>query len=181
MNEHEPAAFLIVDSPKQLKAFTDPLRTRVLDILVDRAATNQQVAQALGEPQAKVLHHIRVLLNCGLIRLVDMRVSGGNVEKYYRAVARSFGLRPKAKMARGVLGTMTESVRQEVAASLAQWPEQRGFEIRKARLSNERVREFQQRLLSLLSEFWDDPTSHEADVPVQAFAAFTYRDPSEEA
>ena len=90
----EPAPFLPVSEPKQLKAISDARRARILRILADREATNQQLAAALGEPQARVLHHVRVLLDAGLIRLVDERVRGGNVEKYYRATARLFGFRP---------------------------------------------------------------------------------------
>src|SRR5829696_5979233 len=90
--------FLVVDDPQQIKAFTDPLRVRVLVMLAERAATNQQVANLLGEPQAKVLYHLRFLLDAGLIRLVEQRVKGGNVEKYYRATARSYGLRPTPEL-----------------------------------------------------------------------------------
>jgi predicted transcriptional regulator len=76
----EPLAFQIVADPQQLKAFTDPLRVRVLNQLRERAATNQQIAVALGEPHAKVLYHVRFLQQVGLIRLVDQQIKGGNVE-----------------------------------------------------------------------------------------------------
>jgi hypothetical protein len=55
----EPVPFQIVSDPRQLKAFTDPIRNRILHILADRPATNQQLATTLGEPGAKVLHHVR--------------------------------------------------------------------------------------------------------------------------
>src|SRR5690348_3113629 len=84
--------FYDVGDPEQLKAFTDPLRLRVLEILKAREATNKQIADELGQPPARVLHHVRVLAELGLIRLVDTQVKGGNVEKYYRAVARGFTL-----------------------------------------------------------------------------------------
>src|SRR5215472_2003094 len=96
MEPFEPVPLQVISDPQQLKAFTDPLRIRVVNFLKPRAATNQQIADALGEPQAKVLYHIRFLLDAGLIRLVDQQIRGGNVEKYYRALAHLFALRPES-------------------------------------------------------------------------------------
>ena len=94
MDEFNPAPVMIIESPEQIKAFTDPLRVKVLRILAERAATNQQIADLLGQPHAKVLYHIRFLVDVGLIKLVDTQIKGGNVEKYYRALANIFDLRP---------------------------------------------------------------------------------------
>ena len=62
-----PAPVLIIESPEQIKAFTDALRIRVLGLLRERAATNQQIADTLGEAHSKVLYHIRYLCEVGLI------------------------------------------------------------------------------------------------------------------
>lgn len=67
----EPVPFQIVSDPQRLKAFTDPLQIRILHILADPEAANQQLARSLGEPQGKVLHHVRFLLDADLIRLVE--------------------------------------------------------------------------------------------------------------
>ncbi len=50
-----PAPFQIVDDARQIKAFSDPLRIRVLNVLSDRESTNQQIAYALGKPKEKVV------------------------------------------------------------------------------------------------------------------------------
>lgn len=185
MAAFEPAPFLVVDTPEQLKAFTDPLRVRVLGILAQREATNQQLADTLGEPHARVLYHVRALVEMGLIRLVDTRIKGGNVEKYYRAVARLFGVRPGPGLAPELAVTKLEAVRQEMAASYAAWPDElAGYESRRARLSPGRAAEFQRRLLDLIAEFWGGPAgpaSEDPDAPLRAFAAVTYRDPSDPA
>jgi DNA-binding transcriptional ArsR family regulator len=163
MSSFEPSPFVIVDAPEQLKAFTDPLRVRVLAILAREAATNQQLAARLGEPHAKVLHHVRALLDMSLIQLVDTRIKGGNVEKYYRAVARLFGLRPPPEMLPDITGAAFEIVRQEVEASAALWPEHRiDWERRTARLSPERAEEFRRRLLELIAEYWGGPPDRTA-------------------
>lgn len=186
-----PVPFLIVDTPEQLKGFTDPLRNRVLSILADHEATNQQIARALHEPHAKVLHHVRYLLDIGLIRLVDTRIKGGNVEKYYRAEARLFGMRPGPELAPAVVSGEFEALTQEVAASVALWHErgeQPNWEGRKARFTKERLEEFNRRLLALVREFWGGPrsptemdASHlvegDAGAPMYGFATVVYRDP----
>lgn len=194
MEPFEPQPFRVVTDPQQLKAFTDPLRVRVLNQLRERAATNQQVAAALGEPHAKVLYHVRFLLDAGLIRLVDRRIKGGNVEKYYRAVARLFGLRPDEDMAAsGLVGAVFEAVRQEVTASEQAWPDQRvSWETRRVRLPPERAEEFYHRFLALVAEYWGGPASLADDAagqvaapdedptaPPLCFAAVIYRDPAE--
>ena len=179
-----PEPFQIVSDPKQLKAFTDPLRNRILHILADRQATNQQLAAALGESQAKVLHHVRFLLDTGLIRLVEQRIHGGNVEKYYRATARLYGFRPDPGGLETLTGAVFEAVTQEVVASLSLWPEQNlGWEGRRARLSPERLKEFDDRLLALIAEYWggpDTPVRDDPNADLMAFAAVTYRFPGEE-
>ena len=188
----EPVPFRIVSDPREIKAFADPLRIRVLNILTDRPATNQQIASALDAPQARVLYHVRFLLDVGLIRLVDEVVKGGNVEKYYRATARLFGLRPQGDVEReGLASAALDAVRQEVAASEAAWPELPvPWETRRRRLAPERVDEFYARLVTLVREYWGGPAVdrseegagdpvEDADAPSVSFAAVIYRDPSD--
>jgi DNA-binding transcriptional ArsR family regulator len=181
MIDFTPQPVLLVESPDQIKAFTDPLRLRVLRILCERAATNQQVADALHEPHAKVLYHIRFLLDAELIKLVDTQVKGGNVEKYYRAVARTFDIKPtEIDVERDVaLATSTlDTLRHEMIASLIAYPEEEGdIWTRRAFLSPERTAEFLERLKALLDEYWDPaaPSNH-ADDPRMRLAMMIYRD-----
>lgn len=181
----EPEPFQIVSASAEIKAFADPLRNRIVHILADRAATNQQLAAALGESQAKVLHHVRVLLDAGLIHLVDQRIRGGNVEKYYRATARLYGFRPEPADFESLSGAVFESITQELVASLRLWPDQPvEWEGRRARIAPERLREFNVRLTALISEYWggpDSPKRDDSDADLMAFAALTYRFPGEDA
>jgi DNA-binding transcriptional ArsR family regulator len=153
-----PRPVQVVDSPQQLKAFTDPLRIRILVALAERAATNQQLADMLGVPQANVLYHLRFLLKVGLILLVDTQVKGGNVEKYYRAVARTFDLQLAPDLRPGVTGAEFAALGQEVAASARAWPEQPPrFVARGRRVSPEQAAAFFARLQAFLAEYWNDP------------------------
>jgi len=181
----QPAPFQIVSEPQQLKAFADPLRNRILHLLADREATNQQLAAALGESQAKVLHHVRVLLETGLIVLVAERIKGGNVEKFYRATARLYGIRAKPDEESSITGPVFEGLLQEIVASEARWPEQpQSWELRRARLSPERVAEFTQRINALIGEYWgsgDGAAPDEPGAPLMAFASVTFRHPIDDA
>jgi DNA-binding transcriptional ArsR family regulator len=192
MSGFEPKPFHIIATPEGLKAFTDPLRLRVLNILRQRAATNQQVADALGEPHAKVLYHVRILLDAGLIQLVDQQIKGGNVEKYYRAIANLFGLRVGDGPAPGVVTAMLEVAQQEAVASEVAWPADLPLsETRRARMSPERRAEFFQRVNELIAEYWGGPVPGGQDgeevvltpeedpaMPRYALAVITYRDPT---
>jgi len=181
----EPAPFQVVSDLRPLKAFTDPIRNRLLHILANQEATNQQLASLIDEPQAKVLHHVRFLLDVGLIKLVEQRVRGGNVEKFYRATARTYGFRPDPAdietLSGPVSGAIFESVTQELVASLRLWPDQPLYwETRRGRLTPELVEEFDKRLLALIAEFWGDlaePASGDADADLIALATTMYRFP----
>lgn len=179
----QPVPFQIVSDPKQLKALSDPLRTRIIRILAEHEATNQQLADAVNEPQAKVLHHVRALLDAELIRLVDQRIKGGNVEKYYRATARLYGFRPGPEETAPLAGAVFESVTQEIVASTTLWPDvPPSWEGRRARLDSERLAEFNERLRELIAEYWGEPEAPADDAPeapTMALIAATYRFPGE--
>lgn len=183
----QPAPFQVVSNLAQLKAFTDPLRARILHILQSREATNQQVAAIVGESQAKVLHHVRVLLRVGLIRLVEERVRGGNVEKYYRATARVYGFRPDPAEAGEVAGPLSAaalvSSAQELEASLKAWPDQPVYhEGRRTRMSPQRLAEFNDRMLALVGEYWGNPrqtVDEDESDDVMAMVMAMYRFPGE--
>lgn len=83
---------LVLNTPEQLQALAHPTRHRILNVLVERTATNKQLAAILGDPPARIHFHVRELLSAGLVAIVEERTKGGVVEKYYRAVARSFRL-----------------------------------------------------------------------------------------
>src|SRR6478672_3630381 len=57
----------------ETRALAHPLRLRIIRLLYDRSLTNRELARALGEHPATVLHHVRTLLRNGFIavELVD--------------------------------------------------------------------------------------------------------------
>jgi DNA-binding transcriptional ArsR family regulator len=166
----EPELFVpdqvrVVEDSQGIKAFSDPLRVRLLIVLAERAATNQQLADGLGEPQAKVLYHLRFLLDAGLIRLVETRVKGGNVEKYYRAVARNFSLRPIPQQRADIVGAELDAFRREQAASAAAYPDEQGISASMVRVSPEQATELFKRVAALIDEYDPDRAGVEPDDP----------------
>lgn len=81
---------LIVSELDAIKTLSDPLRLKILEILIDHAATSKQVSTSLGLSCANVHYHVKELEKQGLIRLIDTVEKGGILEKYYRAVASNY-------------------------------------------------------------------------------------------
>ena len=75
---------------EQMRAIADELRTRIAEALTHRAMTVTQLGELLGQAPAKIHYHVRELERVGLVRLVATREKSGILEKYYRAVTRSF-------------------------------------------------------------------------------------------
>ena len=79
-----------MQAPDQWKAFSHPLRLRILELLANDARTNEELATLLGEQSGKLYFHTKKLLDAGLIVLDSTRQKGPITEKLYRAVARQF-------------------------------------------------------------------------------------------
>jgi DNA-binding transcriptional ArsR family regulator len=151
----EPAASAVIAEPSRIRCFADPLRVRVLGVLAEREATNQQLADALEEPQAKVLYHLRYLQRERLIRIVRRRVKGPNVEKYYRAVARTFELRVPDELRPEVLSAELGTLAREVAESAWKHPETPPrIAIRRGFRTPADANAFFERLVALIDAEW---------------------------
>jgi GNAT superfamily N-acetyltransferase len=78
----------------ETRALAHPLRLRIIRLLYDRSLTNRELARALGENPATVLHHVRTLLRTGFIAAEPERPGPrGTVEKPYRSTGRSWSLK----------------------------------------------------------------------------------------
>ncbi|MCU0495099.1 MAG: helix-turn-helix domain-containing protein [Chloroflexaceae bacterium] len=91
----EPAANFVIDDLETLKVISDPLRMRLLELLLPEPRTVKQLAAAMQLPQTKLYYHVNQLEERGLIRVVETRIVSGIIEKQYRAVAYNFGLDSK--------------------------------------------------------------------------------------
>src|ERR671932_2410668 len=76
--------------PSQVKAIGHPVRTTILSLLHERAATVSELAVALERPKSTVAHHVRVLAEAGLVHVVRTRRVRAIEERFYGRTARMF-------------------------------------------------------------------------------------------
>ena len=71
-----------------------PIRMKILGVLVQKADTISAVARNLALHPANLTHHFRKLELAGLIRMIEKRSTGHNIEKIYESVAKTFEVHP---------------------------------------------------------------------------------------
>src|SRR6478609_908803 len=88
--DYELADRMALTRPAQVKAIGHPLRTTILQLLHERAATVTELAGALERPKSTVAHHVKVLREAGLARVVRTRRVRAIEERFYGRTARMF-------------------------------------------------------------------------------------------
>src|SRR6478609_7990533 len=160
--DYDLADRIALTSPAQVKALSHPLRTTILHLLHERAATVTELARALERPKSTVAHHVKVLAVAGLVQVVRTRRVRAIEERFYGRTARMFYVSVERD-------TDGESMPRdfndfEVAAgeSAAAFRDGKlwGF-IRHARISEEQASEFWERMAELVAEFDRLPRSGE--------------------
>lgn len=80
----------VVSSPEAVKAMFDPFRGTLLELLLERAATVQELAAAVQRPKSTVAYHVGLLTAAGLLKVVRTHKVRGIDERYYGRTARIF-------------------------------------------------------------------------------------------
>lgn len=80
----------IVTSTQELKAMFDPFRGTLLELLLERAASVQELAAAVGRPKSTVAYHVELLAAAGMLKVVRTRTVRGREERFYGRTARVF-------------------------------------------------------------------------------------------
>src|ERR671935_1475758 len=140
--------------PAQVKAIGHPVRTTILGLLHERAATVNELAVTVERPKSTVAHHVKVLAEAGLVQVVRTRRVRAIEERFYGRTARMFYVGVE-RTAEG--DTMPRDFNDfEVAAreSEAAYRDGKlwGF-IRHARISEAQASEFWERMAELVAEF----------------------------
>jgi DNA-binding transcriptional ArsR family regulator len=168
--DYELADEIVVTAHAQLRAMADPLRATILDLLLERAATVAELSTAVQRPKSTVAHHVNVLANAGLLRVVRTRRVRAIDERYYGRTARVFpiGVIDRAENTTMCENALTVAAGESVPAHEADVL----FSIlRHARIPREHAVEFWTRVLELSKEFSALPRSGNA---VYGFAAGLY-------
>jgi DNA-binding transcriptional ArsR family regulator len=151
---------LVVTAPEQLRALADPLRGTILELLLERAATVTEMAQAVDRPKSTVAYHVNLLVGAGLLRVVRTRRVRAIEERYYGRVARTLYIgvlnRPEDKQVVAAMNGLAEAVAESAAAHAA---DELRCTLVHARIPIEEVRNFWAQVQALARRFAQIPRS----------------------
>ena len=170
--DYELADRMALTKPAQVKAIGHPLRTTILSLLHERAATVTELATAVDRPKSTVAHHVKVLVEAGLIQVVRTRRVRAIEERLYGRTARMFYVTlepsPDGDQSPRDFNDFEVAAGESVAAFRdgKLW----GF-IRHARISEDQASEFWERMAELVAEFDRLPRSGDT---IYGFAVGVY-------
>jgi DNA-binding transcriptional ArsR family regulator len=169
--DYNLAEDLEVSSPAQLHAMAGPLRSTILDLLLERAATVSELASAVGRPKSTVAHHVNVLVDAGMLQVVRTRRVRAIDERYYGRTARLFrvgALNPVDTRSAVGISPLSRAAAEAIPAHEA---DELRATLRHARIPEARAREFWAHVLKLAQEFATLPRTGDT---VYGFAAGLY-------
>ncbi len=165
--DYELDATVQADTPEKMRAIVDPLRSQILDLVMDRAATVTELATALGRPKSSMAYHVDVLVDVGMLRVVRTRRVRAIEEKFYGRTGRTIIFNecalPDGAIAPNFLAAAVAEARPSDTETRST--------LRHARIAPERLAEFFDRVDALAEEFTKLP--REGDV-VYGFVAAAY-------
>jgi DNA-binding transcriptional ArsR family regulator len=177
-----------IEDRETLKVMADPLRSQILEILLNSPHTIKQTAGKLGLAASKLYYHFNQLEKYGLIEVVETRMVGNLEEKLFQTVASNFELAPglittqteegKAVANELILGTI-DATRDDLLRSLQaryfqldhgapEHPRRVVLNRVVSHIPEDKAQEFQQRLCDMLEEF------EAADCPPGTADTFPY-------
>ncbi len=154
--DYELEETLTVATPEQLRALFHETRTRIVHLLLERAATVSELATTMGIPKGTVGHHVGVLDQNGLIRVVRTKKVRAIEAKYYGRTARTFLIRTGGDVAISPDLFLTAAASEYRAASDSFADKEESplmSTLRYARIPDKRAAEWILRLGELTQEF----------------------------
>jgi DNA-binding transcriptional ArsR family regulator len=145
----EMADRLEVSTAAQFKALGHPLRHRLLFALGQDAATISQLATALETAKGNIAHHLGVLRDAGMVRVVETRQVRGGTEQYYRRTAKMLDFTGEGERANSAVAL------QAVSAELQSATGKPMLHLRNIRLTAAQAEELEAHLSDLLGDLQD--------------------------
>jgi DNA-binding transcriptional ArsR family regulator len=159
-------------TPAQLRAIAHPVRGGILDLLLERAATVSELATTLGRPKSTVAHHVGVLVDAGMLRIVRTRRVRAIDERFYGRTARVFMVGAISRTGQAAPPAHTNALS---VAAVASGPAHEADDLRSilrhARIHRDDARAFWERVVAMALEFSQLPRSGDT---VFGFAAGLY-------
>ena len=170
--EKTPKHFHITDL-ETLRAVSDPLRIQIVELLTTHNLTVKQVAEKLGLAPSKLYYHFGALEKLGMIEVAETRMVSNMIEKVYQSNADQLDVDPSLlKFSKEgdnesfniLISSTIDATREDIIRSLqarqfqldlGAAEQSRRFIINRvvSQISEERVAEFQERLVQLIQEF----------------------------
>lgn len=148
--DYELDATVQADTPEQLKVLADPVRTKILSLVLERAATVAELAHALGRPKSSTAYHVDQLVDAGFLKVVRTRKVRSVEERFYGRVGRTIQIND-ATLPEGV--ERNNFLAQAAAEAGAADDPRMLSTLRHARIPTERAEEFFERVADLAREF----------------------------
>jgi DNA-binding transcriptional ArsR family regulator len=168
--------FLVVTEPRQVRAIFDPLRETLLELLLERAASVQELAAAVVRPKSSVAYHVKLLADAGLLKVVRTRMVRGKKESFYGRKARLFKVGDvRVEPPAGSIGFFESAARDAEAA--VREDDLRGT-TRYAWIDPADAAEFWNRVLQLVNEYGQLPRTSNGTA---AYALLTAMYPTQHA
>lgn len=163
---------LVLTTPSQVRAIGHPLRTTILGLLHERAASVSELAVALERPKSTVAHHVKVLGDAELVRVVRTRRVRAVDERFYGRTARMFTIAGEGSTDGDALPRDFNDFEVAARESRSAYGDGKlwGF-IRHARISEADAAAFWKRMAELVTEFDHLPRSGDT---VYGFAVGVY-------
>ncbi len=127
--------FLLLRDSAAIKALAHPLRLQLLEQLIARPASVQQLASQLQQVHAKVFYHVKELEKNRLVEVVGEHVINGITERFYRAAARTFYL----GQAVGPFAPAEQTVAQAVQSDLLRQRRQHELQVDNRQVAHDLV------------------------------------------
>jgi DNA-binding transcriptional ArsR family regulator len=159
-----PVDSLILKSDRQVRAYVHPVRMDILKRLSLRELTISGLAREMQVIPANLSRHIKMLLAARLIKQVRTHDTGRNLEKFYRASARTYRverkelLKDKAATALSILRDGLDDAIARMESEPPAWVRAYLFSLR---LNAQAADRFRERLREIASEF--ETLNQEAD------------------
>lgn len=130
-----------------------PVRNAILHMVVERAATTSELAEAVGRSHGTVAHHLKVLEDAGLVRVVRTRQVRAVTERYWGRTGRTIFVAKHPGQEDDDTSFLREATQTFVIG-------EHGYTtLRYARIGAEHVDAFAERLDAVVQEFVQLPRS----------------------
>lgn len=122
----ELAEVFEIDDAETFEILADPTRVELLERLFEPASVSE-LAEAMEVPRTRLYHHMRLLEEAGLIRVVQVRQRGAIPEKIYQLTAKLYrpskkflGEHPRRHAAAAMVDPLLSTTRADIIRSVTE-------------------------------------------------------------